>query len=246
MLKDFLENSYLFGANAPFIEDLYEQYLVNPAAIPDEWRDYFDRLQVLPGSSAKDVAHAPVVESFVQRAKAGQFSPERTLPAEPVAPERLQVAALLLVTSYRIAGSRWATVDPLKRLARPQVPELDPAYYDLSEADLDQVVNSGSYVGLDRVSLRTLIQALRDTYCRNIGFEYMFISDRAQRLWIQERIEPVRAKAELAPERQKRLLRKLTEAEHLERYLHTRYVGQKRFSLEGGESLIPSIDELIQ
>ncbi len=246
MLKDFLENSYLFGANAPFIEDLYEQYLVNPAAIADEWRDYFDRLQVLPGSSAKDVAHAPVVQSFVQRAKAGQFSPERTLPAEPVAPERLQVAALLLVTSYRIAGSRWATVDPLKRLARPQVPELDPAYYDLSEADLDQVVNSGSYVGLDRVSLRTLIQALRDTYCRNIGFEYMFISDRAQRLWIQERIEPVRAKAELAPERQKRLLRKLTEAEHLERYLHTRYVGQKRFSLEGGESLIPSIDELIQ
>jgi 2-oxoglutarate dehydrogenase E1 component len=246
MLKDFLENSYLFGANAPFIEELYEQYLVNPGAIPEEWRDYFDRLQVLPGSSAKDVAHAPVVQSFVQRAKRGEFAPQRTLPTEPVAPERLQVAALLLVTSYRIAGSRWATVDPLKRLPRPQVPELEPAYYDLSEADLDQVVNSGSYVGLDRVSLRTLVQALRDTYCRNIGFEYMFISDRAQRLWIQERIEPLRATARLDPDRQKGLLRKLTEAEHLERYLHTKYVGQKRFSLEGGESLIPSIDELIQ
>jgi len=91
-----------------------------------------------------------------------------------------------------------------------------------------------------------LIQALRDTYCRNIGFEYMFISDRAQRQWIQERIEPVRATAQLSAEQRKRLLQKLTEAEHLERYLHTRYVGQKRFSLEGGESLIPSIDELIQ
>ncbi|HEX6320281.1 MAG TPA: 2-oxoglutarate dehydrogenase E1 component [Burkholderiales bacterium] len=246
MLKDFLENSYLFGANAPFIEELYEQYLVNPGAIPEEWCDYFDRLQVLPGSSAKDVAHAPVVQSFVQRAKRGEFAPQRTLPTEPVAPERLQVAALLLVTSYRIAGSRWATVDPLKRLPRPPAPELEPAYYDLSEADLDQVVNSGSYVGLDRVSLRTLVQALRDTYCRNIGFEYMFISDRAQRLWIQERIEPLRATARLDPDRQKGLLRKLTEAEHLERYLHTKYVGQKRFSLEGGESLIPSIDELIQ
>jgi 2-oxoglutarate dehydrogenase E1 component len=246
MMKEFLNNSYLFGGNAPFIEDLYEKYLVNPASVPDEWREYFDRMQVLPGSSTKDVAHAPVVESFVQRAKKGEFSSHKTLPAEPVTPERLQVAALLLVTAYRISGSRWATVDPLKRMARPQQPELEPGFYDLAEADLDQTVNSGSYVGLDRVSLRTLLQALRDTYCRNIGFEYMFISDRTQRQWIQERIEPTRGTATLSKEQQNRLLQKLTEAEHLERYLHTKYVGQKRFSLEGGESLIPSIDELIQ
>ena len=182
----------MFGGNAPFIEDLYEKYLVNPQSIPEEWRDYFDRMQVLPGSSDKDVAHAPVVESFVQRAKKGEFAAARTLPTEQLTPERLQVAALLLVTAYRIAGSRWATVDPLKRMPRPNIPELEPAYYDLKESDLDQVVNSGSFVGLERVSLRTLVQALRDTYCRNIGFEYMFISDRAQRQWIQERIEPVR------------------------------------------------------
>jgi 2-oxoglutarate dehydrogenase E1 component len=247
MLKEFLSSSYLFGGNAPFIEELYERYLVNPGAVPEEWRDYFDRMQVLPGNAAKDVAHAPVVESFVQRAKTGRLGRnERTLPAEPVAPERLQVAALLLVTAYRIAGSRWATVDPLKRLPRPSIPELEPAYYDLSEADLEQVVNSGSFVGLDRCSLRTLLQALRDTYCRNIGFEYMFISERAQRQWIQERVEPLRGVPQLSAEQKKRLLQKLTEAEQLERYLHTRYTGQKRFSLEGGESLIPSIDELIQ
>jgi 2-oxoglutarate dehydrogenase E1 component len=246
MLKEFLNNSYLFGGNAPFIEELYEKYLVNPQSIPDQWRDYFDRMQDLPGSSDKDVAHAPVVESFVQRSKRGEFAVDRGAPAEPVTPERLQVAALLLVTAYRIAGSRWATVDPLKRMQRPSIPELEPAYYDLKEADLDQTVNAGSFVGLERVSLRTLIQALRDTYCRNIGFEYMFISDRAQRQWIQERIEPARAAPRVLPAEQKRLLQKLTEAEHLERYLHTKYVGQKRFSLEGGESLIPSIDELIQ
>jgi len=245
VMKQFLDNSHLFGGNAPFIEDLYESYLVNPGSVPEEWRDYFDKMQVLPGSATKDVAHAPVVESFVQRAKRGEFGGARTMPTEPVAPERLQVAALLLVTSYRIAGSRWATVDPLKRMPRPNVPELEPAYYDLSEADLEHVVNSGSFVGLDRVSLRTLIQALRDTYCRNIGFEYMFISDRAQRVWIQERIEPVRGTAKLPPAQQKHLLEKLTEAEQLERYLHTKYVGQKRFSLEGGESLIPCIDDLI-
>ena len=246
MLKEFLNNSYLFGGNAPFIEELYEKYLANPQSIPEEWRDYFDRMQDLPGASEKDVAHAPVVESFVQRSKRGEFAASRTMPAEPVTPERLQVAALLLVTAYRIAGSRWATVDPLKRMPRPNIPELEPAYYDLREADLDQVVNAGSFVGLERTSLRNLVQALRDTYCRNIGFEYMFISDRAQRQWIQERIEPSRAAPKVSPQEQKRLLQKLTEAEHLERYLHTRYVGQKRFSLEGGESLIPSIDELIQ
>jgi 2-oxoglutarate dehydrogenase E1 component len=246
MLKESLANSYLFGGNAPFIEDLYEKYLANPQSIPEQWRDYFDRMQDLPGALDKDVAHAPVVESFVQRAKRGEFSAQRTISTEPVAPERLQVAALLLVTAYRIAGSRWATVDPLKRMPRPSIPELEPAYYDLREADLDQVVNSGSFVGLERVSLRVLIQALRDTYCRNVGFEYMFISDRAQRQWIQERIEPTRGMPRVSSAEQKRLLQKLTEAEHLERYLHTRYVGQKRFSLEGGESLIPSIDELIQ
>ncbi|HJV11815.1 MAG TPA: thiamine pyrophosphate-dependent enzyme, partial [Burkholderiales bacterium] len=246
MLKEFLANSYLFGGNAAFIEDLYEKYLGNPQSVPEEWRDYFDRMQNLPGALDKDVAHAPVVESFVQRAKAGQFAAARTLPQEPVAPERLQVAALLLVTAYRIAGSRWATVDPLKRMPRPSIPELEPAYYDLKEADLDQMVNAGSFVGLERTSLRNLVQALRDTYCRNIGFEYMFISDRAQRQWIQEHIEPVRGAPKVSPTEQKRLLQKLTEAEHLERYLHTKYVGQKRFSLEGGEGLIPSIDELIQ
>src|SRR5256884_723941 len=246
VMRQFLDNSYLFGGNAPFIEDLYEKYLANPQSVPEEWREYFDRMQVLPGSSVKDVARAPVEQSFVERAKAGVLGGTKMLRAEPVTPERLQVAALLLVTAYRISGARWATVAPLKRMPRPPQPELEPGFYDLTEADLDQVVNSGSYVGLDRVSLRTLLQALRDTYCRNVGFEYMFISDRAQRQWIQERVEPARGTAPADAGEKKRLLQKLTEAEHLERYLHTKYVGQKRFSLEGGKSLIPSIDELIQ
>ncbi|HET7670756.1 MAG TPA: 2-oxoglutarate dehydrogenase E1 component [Burkholderiales bacterium] len=247
VMRQFLDSSYLFGGNAPFIEDLYEKYLANPQSVPEQWREYFDRMQVLPGSTVKDVARAPVEESFVQRARAGLLGAQnRTMAVEPVTPERLQVAALLLVTAYRISGARWATVDPLKRMSRPNQPELEPAFYDLTEADLDQTVNSGSYVGLDRVTLRTLLQALRDTYCRNIGFEYMFISDRVQRQWIQERIEPARATPELTKDQKRRLLQKLTEAEHLERYLHTKYVGQKRFSLEGGESLIPSVDELIQ
>jgi 2-oxoglutarate dehydrogenase E1 component len=247
MMKQLLGNSYLFGGNAPFIEDLYERYLANPGAVPEEWREYFDQMQHVPGTSeaAKDVAHAPVIESFVQRAKAGALG-GRALVQADVRHERLQVAALLLVTAYRISGSRWSTLDPLKRMPRPPVPELEAGFYDLTEGDLDREVNAGSFVGLDRISLRGLIQALRETYCGNVGFEYMFVSDRVQRQWIQERIEPQRARPRYAPAEQKRLLQKLTEAETLERYLHTRYVGQKRFSLEGGESLIPAIDELIQ
>ena len=245
MLRQLLGNSYLFGGNAPFIEELYEQYLANPGSVAHEWREYFDSLQVLPGAAdGKDVAHAPVVQSFVERAKAGELGAQPQ--AAAAADDRLALAALHLVIAYRITGARWATLDPLKRLPRPQVPELEPGYYDLSEADLDREVMAASFVGMDRTTLRNLIQALQETYCRNIGFEYMFISDRAQRLWIQQRIEPIRGVPKLTPEQQKRLLHKLTEAEHLERYLHTRYVGQKRFSLEGGESLIPAIDELIQ
>ncbi|HTL25504.1 MAG TPA: thiamine pyrophosphate-dependent enzyme, partial [Burkholderiales bacterium] len=245
MMRQLLANSYLFGGNAPFIEELYEQYLANPGSVAHEWREYFDAMQVLPGGAdGKDVAHAPVVQSFVQRAKAGELGGRA--PAVSAGDDRLNLAALLLVIAYRITGSRWATLDPLKRLPRPAVPELEPAYYDLSESDLDREVMPASFVGMERTTLRSLIQALQETYCRNIGFEYMFISDRAQRMWIQERIEPNRGVSKFSAEQQKRLLQKLTEAEHLERYLHTRYVGQKRFSLEGGESLIPSIDELIQ
>ena len=121
MMKQLLASSYLFGGNAPFIEDLYEQYLANPGAVPEEWREYFDQMQLMPdaaGSAGKDVAHAPVIESFVQRAKAGELA-GRAAPQIDVAHERLQVAALLLVTAYRIAGSRWATLDPLKRMPRP-------------------------------------------------------------------------------------------------------------------------------
>ena len=245
MLRQLLGNSYLFGGNAPFIEELYEQYLANPGSVAHEWREYFDSLQVLPGAAdGKDVAHAPVVQSFVERAKAGELGAQPQ--AAAAADDRLALAALHLVIAYRITGARWATLDPLKRLPRPQVPELEPGYYDLSESDLDREVMAASFVGMDRTTLRSLIQALQETYCRNIGFEYMFISDKAQRLWIQQRIEPIRGVPKLTSEQQKRLLHKLTEAEHLERYLHTRYVGQKRFSLEGGESLIPAIDELIQ
>ncbi|HKO89463.1 MAG TPA: 2-oxoglutarate dehydrogenase E1 component [Burkholderiales bacterium] len=246
MLKQFLSNSYLFGGNAPFIEDLYEAYLDNPQSVSEEWRDYFDKMQMLPdagGENAKDVAHAPVVQAFAQRARQGLL---RAAPASAeLAVERKQVYVLLLIAAYRSMGSRWAELDPLKRQPRPQIPELEPAYYDLTETDLETTFNTGTLVGPERMTLREILQALRETYCSSIGAEYMYISDMTQKRWIQQRLESVRSRPSFSLEVRTRILERLTAAETLEKYLHTRYVGQKRFSLEGGETLIPVMDELV-
>ncbi len=243
-MKQMLGNSYLFGANAPFIEELYESYLENPGAVADVWRDYFDRLQNLPGADERrDVAHAPIVASFAQRAKLG------TLRAAPVgaANDKKQVAVLQLITAYRFLGNRWAQLDPLKRSERPAIQELDPAYYGFTEADLGQMFATGSFVGApEQATLREILESLRQTYCGTIGVEYMFLTEVAQKRWIQARLEPIRATLNHSAEDKRRFLRLITQAETLERYLHTRYVGQKRFSLEGGESLILAMDQLIR
>ncbi|HEY6863565.1 MAG TPA: 2-oxoglutarate dehydrogenase E1 component, partial [Burkholderiales bacterium] len=246
-MKDFLSNSYIFGANAPFIEGLYESYLDNPQSVPEQWREHFDKLQLLPGAGdgrGRDVAHAPIVESFAQRAKQNKLRAAES-PTE-LSVERKQVYVLLLIAAYRTRGSRWAELDPLKRQQRPQIPELEPAFYDLTEADMETVFNTGTLVGPERMTLREILKALRETYCSSIGVEYMYMSDTAQKRWIQQRLESVRSHPSLGPEVKKRILERLTAAETLEKYLHTRYVGQKRFSLEGGESLISSMDEVVQ
>jgi len=242
-MKEFLDTSYLFGGNAPFVEELYESYLDNPQSVPEQWRNYFDRLQVASGFDGRDIAHAPVVEAFAQRARQGRLRGETTLGLAGV--ERKQVYVLMLIEAYRAMGSRWAELDPLKRQPRPQVPELEPAFYDLTEADLETVFNTGSLVGPERASLREILQRLRDTYCGSIGVEYMYVSNMSQRRWIQQRIEAARGRPNFSPAVKKRLLERLTAAETLEKHLHTRYVGQKRFSLEGGETLIPCMDEIV-
>ncbi len=240
MMQQFLSNSHLFGGNAPFVEQLYEQYLTDPATVPEQWRAYFDKLQLLPGNAPKDIAHAPVVEFFAQRAKQG--------PARPAAVglDRKQVSVIQLVAEYRFRGCLLADIDPLKRQQRAQIPELDPAYYDLTESDMDTVFNTGSFIGPEQATLREIIRGLQQTYCGTLGVEYMYLSSRSEKRWIQERLEPVRAKPSFPPDYKKHILERLTAAEGLERYLHTRYVGQKRFSLEGGDTLIPVLDNLLQ
>ena len=139
-----------------------------------------------------------------------------------------------------------ATVDPLKRQQMPEVPELLPASYGLTDADLSKVFKSGSLVAPEQSTLHDILHILRETYCGNIGTEYMHIPDTSQKRWIQERLETNRARPQFSPDSKRRILELVTAAETLEKYLHTRYVGQKRFSLEGGDSLIPLLDHLMQ
>ncbi len=249
MMKQMLSNSYLFGANAPFIEELYEEFLANPASIDPAWRDYFDKLGTLPGAgnyTGPDVAHGPIIVSFAERAKQGLLKPASQ--AGAVAAEK-QVNVLLLIDAYRFLGNRWAQIDPLKRTERPQIAELEPSFYGFTEADLGQVFNVGSFAaatGSEQATLREILEAARQTYCGSIGVEYMYLSDQAQKSWLQSRLEPIRSSPQFALEDKKRFLQRVTAAETLERYLHTKYVGQKRFSLEGGESTIVALDQLIR
>ncbi len=239
IMKEFQSTSTLFGANAPFIEELYEHYLANPASVPPEWQQYFDELR----GDAADVAHAPVIESFRELARsrrlAGAMVDATTM--------HKQVLVLQMIGKFRTLGMFQADLDPLQREAPPYIADLDLLTYGFAEADLDTEFDVGSLkAGAARMRLRDIITALKDTYCRTLGAEYMYISDTPTKRYIQARLEPIRSRPSYDAARKRQILERLTAAETLERYLHTRYVGQKRFSGEGGDTLTPMLDHLIQ
>ena len=247
MMQSYQGTSYLFGGNAPYVEELYEAYLNDPTSVPENWRQYFDGVQNLPavdGSTAKDIAHAPIVASFAQRARVAPI--RHVEDSADSSMGRKRVAVQQLIATYRNVGTRWADLDPLKRTERPNIPELDPASYGFTDADMDIVFNtSNTFFGKDKMKLRELLQNLRQTYCGTIGVEYMYITDQNIKKWWQEKLESIRSTPNFTAVKKTNILNRLTAAEGLERFLHTRYVGQKRFSLEGGESFIASMDEIL-
>jgi len=241
------KTSFLFGSNAPYVEEQYEAYLDDPTTVSEDWRGYFDALRGMPaldGSDTGDVAHGPVVSRFVELVKETRAGghPEN----EVLKFARKQVAVQALISAYRAVGTRNAHLDPLRWTAPAPVPELSPSYYDLSQADMNTKFSmSGTYF-MDRdATLGELLQALKETYCGTLGAEFMHLADPEQRNWLAMRIESSRSKATLDTGDKLHILERLTAAEGLEKYLHARYVGQKRFSLEGGESLIVLLDELV-
>ena len=240
-------NTYLFGGNAPYVEEMYENYLANPGSVPDSWREYFDALQHVPavdGSNAKDVPHLPVINAFAERAKSG--GTKVVMASESVEMGRKRTAVQQLIAAYRNVGQRWADLDPLKRTERPKIPDLEPSFYGFTDSDQETVFDtSNTFFAKNNMSLRELVNALRETYCGTLGAEFMYATDQGEKRWWQEKLESIRSKPNFNSDKKKAILERLTAAEGLERYLHTKYVGQKRFSLEGGESFIAAMDELV-
>src|SRR6267143_1715501 len=256
-----------FGINQVFVEDQYERWRDNAAAVDADWQQYFARLAGLPppapvqGSAFAPPAPATngnghgngaraaaVVALRPEGAFAGALldlfaaAPE----AQRLDAEEKQEAVAELINAYRIRGHLFANIDPLG-LLKPPLPELEPTSFGLTEEDLDKPFATGDFnVGAATLPLREIIARLKRTYCRTIGAEYMHGEDPVIRHWLQERMEATGNEVQLSREEKLRILARLTDAETLETFLHKKYIGAKRFSLEGGESLIPLMDWLIE
>ncbi len=245
-LKEQMASMPLFGGNSSAVESLYEQYLEQPGSVPESWREYFDSM----GDSDTEIAHSAIRDELLressQRRKA---RPGLRRPAATSANfGEKQAAVSRLIQVYSLRGHQIADLDPLGLMERrvPGVLKLD--YLDLAESDMDTQFFTGGLAGTgdQRMKLRDIIALLKAIYCGKIGAEFAHISRARERLWLRKRFEQGAAATLLNKHEQLYVLDRLTCAEGIERYLHTRYVGQKRFSLEGGESLIPLLDDIIQ
>lgn len=245
LLRYFRESSAYYGANAGFIEDLYEQFLREPDSVGETWRERFKTLQNQYGIQM-DIPHSPIRNRFARLAENLPVAYDRFRAAGAEIPLQKQSSVTRLIHHYRLSGHLQANCDPLGLNPRPPVPDLDPTYYGLTDLDMNTVFDTGTLYGDEKLPLHRILSRLKQTYCGTIGAEYAHIVDIGINSWIAYRLESSRGKIEIPPEKKKKVLKLLTAAEGIEKYLHRKYVGQKRFSLEGGESLIPLLDELIQ
>ena len=244
-------SSHLAGANAAYMEAMYEAYLAGGENLPPEWRHYFGGLPPLgdsAGTQGVEVPHSGIVRHFERigrnRLKA---RPEKQSAAVESEHERKQMRVLELIAAYRHRGHKKADIDPLGLMERPEMPVLDLAYHGLSVAELEEIYDTGSLgYGDGKAKLREIIETLELTYCGSVGAEYMHIVQADEQIWVQQRLESVRSRPPLTAADKRSILERLTAAEGLEKYLHGRYPGAKRFGLEGAESLIPCLHELLQ
>ena len=243
-LADLLATTALSGGNADFIEDLYEQFLSDPKAVDPTWAAYFRSLQAGAGG---EVAHGPIRERLLATLKSSRAQ-SGGQGSEGGGASAKQGAVSRLIQVYANRGHLIANLDPLglQQRAKPYVLEL--GYFGLSDADLGTEFFTGSRNGVipERAKLKNIIADLKFIYTDTIGAEFAHVSDTDERLWLQDSFQIARMQRRFSVDEKKNILWQLTAAEGLERYLHTKYVGQKRFSLEGGDSLIPLLDELIQ
>jgi 2-oxoglutarate dehydrogenase E1 component len=268
----FADSSFLFGGNAAYIEQLYAAYKSNPAGVDPEWREFFAALNDDDQSVAANARGAswtkpnwpappqgdlvaaldgqwPVNEKAIAdkiKGKLAQDGKGEITPADVRRATHDSVRAIMMIRAYRIRGHLHANLDPLGLDPQKDHEELHPASYGFTEADYDRKIFIDGVLGLEYASIREMLAILRRTYCSTIGWEFMHISDPAEKAWIQERIEGPAKEVSFTKEGKRAILQKLVEAEGFEKFLDIRYTGTKRFGLDGGESMIPALEQIIK
>ncbi len=267
----FAETSFLYGGNAQYIEQLYARYQRDPKAVDAAWAAFFAGLKDDPGSaiveaegpswrrsdwpiaangdlvSALDGDWNGVEKALSEKIRKGVVERGGEISAEAVQlATRDSVHAIMMIRAYRMRGHLHANLDPLGLAQRIDADELDPASYGFSEADYDRKIFIDFVLGLEFATVREMLEILQRTYCSTLGIEFMHISDPQEKGWIQERIEGPDKGVAFTPEGKKAILNKLVEAEGFERFIDVKYTGTKRFGLDGGESLIPALEQIIK
>ena len=243
---DLIESSAINGGNSSYVDGLYEQFLKDPDSLDEAWRAYFRTIQAADGRSIEERRHGPVQLQYRNPSRVRRASAIASGPSTDLQHLEKQAAVFQLISCYRVYGHQSADLDPLGLVRSHRIPELDLSSHGLTEADLETSFNTGTLCAAPHLSLLEITRVLEKVYTGTVGVQYMYIGDAQQKKWIQKRLELNPFVAQLTPDEQRNVLRQLVAAEGIERYLGNRYVGQKRFSLEGSDSLIPLLDEIMR
>ncbi|MDT0594467.1 2-oxoglutarate dehydrogenase E1 component [Glaciecola petra] len=247
VMQAWWDSSHMAGANAAYVEELYETYLENPLEVPENWKSVFDALPKVEGVEVES-NHTSIREEFKKMAALGPAARmgSSSTSSDSVPGDEKQVKVLQLINAYRFRGHQHADLDPLGLWKQERVRDLELSHHNLSENDFQKVFSLGSYaVGKDKMALGDLFKSLNRTYCGSVGSEYMHITDTEQKRWIQQRLESVEAKPTIDREAKIKILKGLIAADGMEKYLGAKFTGAKRFSLEGGDALVPMLKGLI-
>ena len=257
-MSELQKTALLDAGNSAYLEQLYDDYLKNPASVSTEWQQYFEKLPLVDGV-VSETSHLDIQAAFKQMVrhpnciKAGSIMPEASGGAVEIAQlkialsrERKQTAVRELIDAYRLLGHLHADIDPLKRREKVEVPELMLSYYHLTSADLSLTFDAGSLPGMSTRTLQQILDDVKRCYCGTIASEFMHIPDSPERIWVQQQVEAIGLQNRVSLDVQQRILEYLIAADGLEKYLGAKYPGAKRFSLEGTDSLLVALDTFIQ
>jgi 2-oxoglutarate dehydrogenase E1 component len=252
----FKKTSFLAGNNSVFIEEFYSEYLKDPSKLPEGWKEFFDGLnenKEIISKTLKGPSWAPKKKIKKDNLNLTELLEEKTLEDEKTPDLALtkesaknSIRAIMLVRAYRIRGHLVANLDPLGLMTKEEHPELKPETYGFTKSDLDKKIFLDGVLGLQEAKLSEIIRILKKTYSGNIGYEFMHMGDPDEKNWIRDRIEGPEKEVTFTENGKKAILNKIIEAEGFEKYLHVKFVGTKRFGIDGGESLIPALEQIIK